>query len=218
MKPKRYFLFVLMFSFFVVGTKFQAQTNSDFSSLVKKLADGNKRYVSSKMIHPDQTSARRIAVANEQHPFAVVLSCSDSRVPPEVIFDQGIGDLFVIRVAGNVVDNASLGSIEYAVEHLNVKLIVVLGHERCGAVGAAVKGGEVPGHIRFLVEAIQPAVEKAKQLPGDVVENAVRTNVQNVVMQLKTSEPVIKEFVHEKKIEIIGARYDLDDGSVTFLK
>jgi len=218
MKTNRYFFFVLILFLFSAGTKFQAQTDSEFNSLIKKLVEGNKRYTSSKMIHPDQTAARRTAVANEQHPFAVVLSCSDSRVPPEVIFDQGIGDLFVIRVAGNILDNTALGSIEYAVEHLNVKLIVVLGHERCGAVSAAVKGGEALGHIRFLVEAIQPAVEKAKQLPGDVIQNAVRVNVQNVVAQLKTSGSVIEEFVHEKKMEIIGARYDLDDGTVSFLK
>lgn len=218
MKTNRYFLFVLMFSFFIAGTKFQAQTSLDFNSLIKKLIDGNKRYVSSKMIHPDQTANKRTELANEQHPFAIVLSCSDSRVPPEIIFDQGIGDLFVIRVAGNVLDNAAVGSIEYAVEHLNVKLIVVLGHERCGAVSAAVEGSEVPGHIRYLVEAIQPAVEKAKQMQGDLLDNSVRVNVQNVVAQLKSSEPIIKEYVHEKKVEVIGARYDLDDGAVTFLK
>ncbi|MCL6096996.1 MAG: carbonic anhydrase [Bacteroidetes bacterium] len=218
MKSNRYFLLIVVGSLFFAGAKFQAQTQSEFGSLIKKLVDGNKRYASSKMIHPDQTSARRTELKNEQHPFAVVLSCSDSRVPPEVIFDQGIGDLFVIRVAGNVLDDAAIGSIEYAVEHLNVKLIVVLGHERCGAVSAAVKGGEAPGHLRYLVEAIQPAVEKAKSLSGDIVENAVRINVQNVVAQLKSSEPIIEEFVHEKKVDVVGARYDLDDGLVTFLK
>lgn len=218
MKTNRYFLFALVFTLFFTGAKFQAQTQSEFGPLIKKLVDGNKRYTSSEMVHPNQTSVRRTAVANEQHPFAVVLSCSDSRVPPEILFDQGIGDLFVIRVAGNVLDDAALGSIEYAIEHLNVKLIVVLGHERCGAVSAAVKGGKASGHIRYLVEAIQPAVEKAKSLSGDILENAVRINVQNVVAQLKSSEPIIEEFVHEKKVDVIGARYDLDDGSVTFLK
>ena len=218
MKTNRFFFFGLMLVLIFISARIQAQTQFEFGSLIKKLVEGNKRFTSLKMIHPDQTATRRTEVRNEQHPFAIILSCSDSRVPPEIIFDQGIGDLFVVRVAGNVLDNAVIGSIEYAVEHLNVKLIVVLGHERCGAVSAAVKGGEVPGHLRYLVEAIQPAVEKAKQLSGDLLENAVLINVKNVVAQLKSSEPIIEEFVHENKVNVVGARYDLDDGAVTFLK
>ena len=218
MKTNRFFFFGLMLVLIFISARIQAQTQFEFGSLIKKLVEGNKRYTSLKMIHPDQTATRRTEVRNEQHPFAIILSCSDSRVPPEIIFDQGIGDLFVVRVAGNVLDNAAIGSIEYAVEHLNVKLVVVLGHERCGAVSAAVKGGEVPGHLRYLVEAIQPAVEKAKQLSGDLLENAVLINVKNVVAQLKSSEPIIEEFVHENKVNVVGARYDLDDGAVTFLK
>lgn len=145
------------------------------------------------------------------------MSCSDSRVPPEIIFDQGLGDLFVIRLAGNILDDAALGSLEYAVEHLGVKYIMVLGHERCGAVDAAVKGGEIPGHIGSLVEAIQPAVEKVKNLPGDLLDNAVRANVTLVVQQLKSSGPIIEELVKKGALTIAGARYDLDDGEVKIL-
>ena len=145
------------------------------------------------------------------------MSCSDSRVPPEIIFDQGLGDLFVIRLAGNILDDAALGSLEYAVEHLGVKYIMVLGHERCGAVDAAVKGGEIPGHIGSLVKAIQPAVEKVKNLPGDLLDNAVRANVTMVVQQLKSSGPILEELVKKGDLAIAGARYDLDDGEVKIL-
>jgi carbonic anhydrase len=156
-------------------------------------------------------------VANGQRPFAVIVSCSDSRVPPEIIFDQGIGNLFVVRCAGNIVDDAGLGSIEYAAEHLHVSLIVVLGHERCGAVEAAVKGGEAPGHIKSLVEAIRPAVEKVKGRPGDLAENAMRGNVKLVVDHLKASKPILEHLVHKGTLSVIGARYDLDDGHVILI-
>lgn len=129
---------------------------------MQKLIDGNKRYVEGKFIHPNQSAERRMELSKDQNPFAVILSCSDSRVPPEIIFDQGIGDLFIIRVAGNIISNEVLGSIEYAVEHLDVGLVVVLGHERCGVVSAAVAGGEVHKHISSLVEAILPAVKTAE--------------------------------------------------------
>jgi len=184
---------------------------------VQRLLDGNRRYVDGKPSHPNQTLERRKHVAKGQHPFAVVLSCSDSRVPPEIIFDQGIGDLFVVRVAGNIVDDAGLGSIEYAVEHLHASLIVVLGHERCGAVEAAVKGGEAPGRIKSLVEAIRPAVEKSKGEPGDLAENAMRANVRLVVDHLKASKPILEHFVHKGTLTVVGARYDLDDGQVTVI-
>lgn len=183
---------------------------------LKKLQDGNKRYVTGKATHQNQNSARRAEVAKGQKPFAVVITCSDSRVPPEILFDQGIGDLFVIRTAGNIIDNIGLGSIEYAVEHLNVPLVVVLGHERCGAVSATVEGGEAPGHIKALVSNISRAVEKARSKKGDLLENSIKQNVENVVEQISKSKPILEEFVHEKKIKVIGARYDLDDGAVSF--
>jgi carbonic anhydrase len=182
---------------------------------VQRLLEGNKRFAEGKPSHPNETLARREQVAKGQHPFAVVVSCSDSRVPPEIIFDQGIGDLFVVRVAGNIIDDAGLGSIEYAAEHLHVSLIVVLGHERCGAVEAAVKGGEAPGQIKSLVGAMRPAVEKARGEPGDLAENAMRTNVKMVVERLKASKPILEHLVHKGTLSVIGARYDLDDGEVT---
>ncbi len=172
----------------------------------QKLIDGNKRYVDAKLSHPNQTPQRRTEVAQGQHPFAAIVSCADSRVPPEIIFDQGLGDLFVIRLAGNILDDAALASLEYAVEHLGVKYIMVLGHERCGAVEATIKGGETPGHIGSLVKAIQPAVD-----------NAVRANVTMVVQQLKSSAPILGELVKKGALTVVGARYDLDDGVVAIL-
>ena len=179
-----------------------------------KLLEGNKRYAGGKLIRPNQTSERRIAVAAKQSPFAIVLSCSDSRVVPEIAFDEGIGDLFVIRTAGNVSDDIVLGSIEYAVAELGVSLVMVMGHQSCGAVTAVVKGGELPGHIFRIAEAIKPAVEKVKGQPGDAVDNAVRSNVKMEVEDLKKSEPVLQEKIKAGKLMIVGGRYDLSSGLV----
>jgi len=179
---------------------------------LQSLVAGNMRYVGTKLAHPNQSAERRLEVAKGQRPFAAILGCSDSRVPPELIFDQGLGDLFVVRVAGNVVDDVVLGSLEYAVAHLGVSLIMVLGHERCGAVEAALKGGEAPGHVRSVVAAIAPAVEKVKGQPGDPLNNAVSANVEMVVAQLRSSQPVLSVIVGVGKLRVVGARYDLDSG------
>lgn len=183
---------------------------------LKRLMDGNQRYLLHKLTHLNQDEQRLVEIAKGQHPFAIVLSCADSRVPPEIVFDQGLGDLFVVRVAGNIVDDAILGSIEFAATQLNVPLVVVLGHERCGAVAAAVKGGEVPAHINALTKAIQPAVNKVRGKAGDLLDNAVRANVELVVQQIKTSAPLV-ELVTNKKLKIVGGRYDLDQGAVEMI-
>jgi carbonic anhydrase len=185
------------------------------------LMDGNARYVASKAEHPAQTADRREEVAKGQHPFAVILACADSRVGPELIFDRGLGDLFVIRVAGNIADEGALGSIEYALEELGVPLVMVLGHERCGAVKAtldlAEAGGTAPGHIASLVDGIKPIVDEAKAQGGDILDNAVRANVKHVTGELKENEPILAEFVHDEKVKIVGARYDLDSGVVEII-
>jgi carbonic anhydrase len=219
MKVLKVLVGVLLILFMFQGTIAYSGESAVFGNerFVQKLLDGNRRYVDGKPSHSNQTPERRNQVAKGQHPFAVVVSCSDSRVPPEIIFDQGIGDLFVVRVAGNIVDDGGLGSIEYAAEHLHVSLIVVLGHERCGAVEAAVKGGEAPGHIKSLVETIRPAVENARGRPGDLAENAMRGNVKLVVDRLKASKPILEHLVHKGTLSVIGARYDLDDGQVTLI-
>jgi carbonic anhydrase len=186
-----------------------------------RLIDGNARFADGRLEHPEQTVMRRTEVAKGQHPYAIVLTCSDSRVPPELVFDAGLGDIFVIRVAGNTADDAAVGSMEYAVEHLHVPLIVVLGHERCGAVQAtvqAVQTNQRPGgHLGAILNPIVPAVETVKAQGGDMAENAMRENVLRTVNQLKAAKPVLAEAVQERKLSIVGARYDLDTGRVTLI-
>ncbi len=184
---------------------------------LEKLMSGSQRYVAGKVVHPNQDAARREALGSGQSPFAIVLGCADSRVPPAILFDQGLGDLFVIRVAGNIIDDAVLGSIEYAAAHLHTPLMVVLGHSKCGAVGATVAGGELEGHLPSLAEAIQPAVDQVKGQPGDAVENAVRANAKMVAEQLRTSEPVLAELVQAGQLKVVAARYDIDSGVVDIL-
>src|SRR5471032_2358330 len=143
---------------------------------LSRLKAGNERFAHSKVSAGKPIAARRAETAQQQHPFAVIVGCADSRTAPEIIFDQNIGDLFVVRTAGNLVDDYALGSIEYAVAHLGVRLIIVLGHERCGAVTAALGGGSAPGHINSLVRDIQPAVAASKGKDGDALTNAVHEN------------------------------------------
>jgi carbonic anhydrase len=183
-----------------------------------RLMNGNKRYAVHKEKHPDVSLARRKELVAGQHPFAIILGCADSRVSPELLFDQGLGDLFVIRDAGNVVDDEVLASIEYAVEHLDAKLVMVLGHEKCGAVTAAIEGGEAPGHLKVLMDAIHPSVEASKNEPGDKVHNCVLANARRVARSIRESEPILKEFVEKKGVKVVAADYDLASGKVTLLE
>jgi carbonic anhydrase len=182
-----------------------------------RLKEGNKRYVELHLAHPHQDAQRRRALSSEQHPFASILCCADSRVSPEIVFDEGLGDLFVVRVAGNIIDDAVVGSLEYAVEHLHTPVVLVVGHRRCGAVQAAIAGGEPKTHIQSLVQAIAPAVAEARKLSGDLVDNTVAANVRLAVGQLKESEPILKENVDKNRIKIVGGVYDLDTGVVNLM-
>jgi carbonic anhydrase len=186
------------------------------SEVIAELKAGNQHHVKTQYLHPHETAARRRELTGGQHPHAVVLTCSDSRVPPELVFDQGLGDLFTIRVAGNVATDSEIASIEYAVEHLHTPLVVVMGHQSCGAVGAAIEGGKPPGHLGTLVDAIRPAVERARKMPGNLSDNAIRINVEMVVEQLRASRPVLAEAVASGKVKIVGAVYALDTGVVTW--
>ena len=185
---------------------------------ISKLKEGNGRYTSGNLQHPGQTAERRTELAKTQHPFAVIVSCSDSRVPPEIVFDQGLGDLFIVRVAGNVINDEGMGSLEYTVDHLGTRLILVLGHQRCGAVDAAKQTiaakGKAPGHIQSLVTAIKPAVEATAK---DDLETTIKANVKNVVQALRSSTPILKAEVDSGKIQVVGGYYSLDTGAVTFL-
>ncbi len=181
----------------------------------KRLLEGNARFVEERMKHPHATQEHRAAIADTQDPLAIILTCADSRVPPEVIFDQGIGDLFAIRIAGNVASDEALGSIEYGAKFLNTPLIVVLGHTKCAAVTNACKAYHEPDHITTLMKSLQPAVERAKGKEGDLVNNAIIENVKYMVDKLKATEPILKTQHDEGKLMIIGAEYDLDTGLVT---
>ena len=186
------------------------------------LKEGNRAYLAGHSAEPDTGRERRLAIAQGQAPMACVVSCSDSRVPPEILFRRGLGELFVIRDAGNTIDTVELGSLEYAIVELSVPLVVVLGHERCGAVGAAVavveRGATFPGSIGPMVESIVPAVLDARRHGAqDLLDASVRGNVSRVVARLRgLSEPFVVAPLRAGRLRIVGARYDLDDGNVDF--
>jgi carbonic anhydrase len=208
---------LLLSALAVLATGQKSSDKVTADSVLAELKAGNAHHVAHRYQHPNETAERLRQLASEQKPHAEILSCADSRVPPEIIFDQGLGDLFVVRVAGNVVSDTELGSLEYGAEHLHVPLLVVLGHQHCGAVTAAVEGGEVEGHIGALTNLLRPAVEKTRGLPGDPVDNAVKANVEMVVKQLRASTPVLAKLVSQGKLKVVGAIYSLDTGQVTWL-
>lgn len=212
---------------------------------ISRLKEGNGRFIAGNMQHPhessddrsymaknsyenagaislgmtgEQAAKRRAELTKSQHPFAIILSCSDSRVPPEIVFDEGLGDLFIVRVAGNVLNDEGLGSIEYAVDILGAHLILVLGHQSCGAVDAAMKTvaakGKAPGHIQSLVTAIKPVVDS---MPKGDLETTIKANVKHVVDALRSSTPILKGKVDSGDVQVIGGYYTLDTGAVTFL-
>ena len=186
---------------------------------LKKLMGGNRRFVEGKSIRPRQDAETIKKLEKGQEPFATIVGCSDSRVPNEMIFDQGLGDLFIIRTAGQVSAAASYGSMEFAVLKLKTKLIVVLGHTECGAVAAAVSRPEdVPGHIVTLINEIKQSVAKSSYLPGDPVNNAVRQNVIDQVMTLRDLDPILHKKYNNGEILIVGAVYDIHTGKVEFLQ
>ena len=189
-----------------------------------RLKEGNRRFVADIPNPSDITRKARLAVAKGQGPFAALIGCADSRVGPEHLFEAGLGELFIVRTAGNYVDTAGLGSIEYAVGVLGVPLIVVLGHERCGAVAAAVdvitKNAQLPGSIGSMVEPILPSVIQARVglKPGeDLVDASIRANVARVANRLRTmSEPLLADPIKAGRVKVVGATYDLDTGTVDF--
>jgi carbonic anhydrase len=189
---------------------------------LRDLLEGNKRFMSGRTTAPRRQPSDFAALSASQSPDAVIVGCADSRVPPEIVFDQGVGDLFVVRVAGNVVSGTGLivkGSIEYAVAELGVPLIMVLGHSGCGAVKAALEhiesSDQLPGAIRGLVDILRPVVARVQGEPGDRLENAIRANVAASVDRLKGLAPVLAPAVKKDTLRVVGAVYDLRSGSVT---
>src|SRR5436309_38658 len=180
-----------------------------------KLKEGNLRFATSEVSKGKPTAARRTETAQVQHPFAIIVGCADSRTAPEMVFDQNLGDLFVVRTAGNLVDDHALGTIEYGVAHLGARLIVVLGHKRCGAVTAALASDHAPGHIESLVRDIQPAVKAAKGKPGDALAAAITENARQVAVRIK-SKAALGDLA--KEVRIVFAIYDLDTGKIEWIK
>lgn len=187
----------------------------DAKAVIQKLKDGNHRYVHNKLEGRRRCKDRRTELIEEQHPYAVILSCADSRVIPALIFDVGLGDLFVIRVAGNVASISTIASIEYAVANLGAELIIVMGHQNCGAVRAAIAGEDYGPHLNQLVKYIQPAIDSFE---GDlVVDDVVRKNVQVSVEDLRSKSEIISKALESGKVDICSAYYRLDSGEVDFL-
>ncbi len=195
-----------------------AEQQVSASDALAALKAGNHRYATDRSVNCNNNFDRRAEVSGAQHPHAIVLGCSDSRVPPEVVFDQRLGDMFTVRIAGNIADPPAIGSIEYAVAHFSSPLIVVLGHQNCGAVKATIEAIEkhqsVPGNIASLVAAIRPAVEPLVGKGKDVLEQAIRANVHAVAKHLLASSQILSDAVTGGKLRIVGGYYRLDNGVV----
>jgi carbonic anhydrase len=192
--------------------------------VLRRLREGNERFVKGATMSPRRTPEDFRPLAGGQRPMAVIVGCSDSRVPPEILFDQGVGDLFVVRVAGNVIVGGGAGafvkgSIEYGIVELGISLVMVLGHSECGAIKAAIKHLDdrdaLPGSIGLLVNSIRPAVLKAKSRPGDQLDNAIQVNVEIGVGQLRNLPPIVAPAVQRGAVKVVGAVYDLRTGSVS---
>jgi carbonic anhydrase len=195
---------------------------------LKRLQEGNKRFVEGKSTYNTNDTRRRNELVDGQTPFAIILGCSDSRVPAEIVFDQGLGDLFVIRIAGNIVAPSQIGSIEFAVETFQTPLVVVLGHTRCGAVAATLNQIRQPQasrsqHLRSIVERIRPAVEPLSEIrtdltPEQLLERAIRSNIRMSVNQLRHGSSFLEEIHDSGSLWIVGAEYSLESGEVDFFE
>lgn len=219
---------LLVFSFFllslqaILSCSTKQRVNTESQDGLTTVIEGNERFMSNHPIHPDQTLERLRSLEKGQNPFAVVISCSDSRVPPELIFDQGLGDLFTIRNAGNIIGDYELGSVEYAVEHLHVPLVIVMGHSNCGAIGAYLEHqhDSIPNHIQKIVNYIkaEPEEKQVNRKSKNYYEASIKANVLHGVHVLKTADPVMAEMLKHKEIKIVGAIYDMHSGKVNFLE
>lgn len=225
-------MFTLTAAIFAVA-QHQPETSITPKEALRLMTEGNARYVSGRMSHANQGADRREEVAKGQHPHTIVLTCADSRLSPEIVFDQGLGDLFVVRVAGNVVDTNGLASIEYAHEHLGANLLVILGHERCGAVQAAVDTFNAPqpkpaaehgkhaepdkhenehANLEHLIGAILPAVKANAGKAPNLLDAAIATNVKNTLASTVEHSPLLRKAVFAGSFQIVGGVYDLDTG------
>ena len=221
MKKIAYFLSILIALHFNVNASFASHDIDNLSAkeAIQKLRQGNKRFVENKAQHPDESLERKKEMLKGQHPFVVILSCSDSRVPPELIFDQGLGDIFEIRNAGNVLNEHVIGSIEYAVMHCGVKLIVIMGHQDCGAIAATLSGVSETKYIQALEDSIKPAIEDCKCKGLEInSDNVVKAHIMQDIKELIEQDSELVKYMDEHKVKIVPAYYHLDSGKVDFLK
>lgn len=214
-------VFISIFFVFIFVLSVSANEHIDGISAdeaLNKLKDGNQRFVEMKLQHPDESLQRRIEMQQGQHPFAAILSCSDSRVPLEIIFDQGLGDLFEIKNAGNVLDEHVIGSIEYAVMHAGVKLVVIMGHEDCGAVAATLSGERDTKFIKSLKNAIKPAIRLCKKQHKEInSDNVVRAHVMQDIEELMSKDNELVHYMKVHNVKLIPAYYSIETGKVEFL-
>ena len=183
--------------------------------IIDRLKSGNERFIADQKSHAKHNSAVRNQLIEGQQPFAIILSCADSRVVPEYIFDAGLGELFVVRVAGNIANQSSIASIEYAVAHLNTTLIVVMGHQNCGAVNAAIQNADSSKHIVHLIDHIKPAMNLSNEVQNST--EVIKQNAISSAKELKEKSKIIRDAVEQNVLEIRSAYYHLDSGAVTFI-
>lgn len=217
---KLLFSLALIFSVFTTANATYAHEIENISAqeALDKLIQGNKRFVKLHQKHPDESAKRRKEMMRGQHPFVIILSCSDSRVPPELIFDQGLGDIFEIRNAGNVLNDHVIGSIEYAVMHCGVKLIVIMGHQDCGAINATLSGVSETKYIQALEDSIQPAIEDCISKGIEVnSDNVVKAHVMQDISELFEKDSELVQYMKKHDVKIVPAYYHLDTGKVDFL-
>lgn len=216
MKRKIYLLFAITL-FGMVGNLIA----NPWEMSLQRLREGNERFVAGQSAHPNQSLERRQETASKgQKPFATILACSDSRVPVEVLFDQGVGDLFVVKVAGNVADVDEIATIEYGTEHLATPLLVVLGHTKCGAVTAVASGAHLEGHLPKLADKIKPAFEKVQKEHSDkhnLVDLTIKENVFQTISDIISNSKIIGHLIEEKKLQVVGAIYDIETGKIEWL-
>ncbi len=195
----------------------ESKKNLTADEALEILLEGNKRFISGKLEHPNHCEESRQGLVEGQSPIAVILACADSRVPPVDIFDQGLGDLFIVRIAGNIVNDQILGSIEYAISHLGAPLVMVMSHACCGAVGAVASGTRLGGHIATLMPPIDAALKKVRDKDGDLVDNASKELAKNMATKIEEAEPFIADLTKSGKVKVIASFYDLHTGEVTML-
>ena len=210
-----YFLLLMM-----AGIACRAPQKTKMATVIEQLMEGNHRFASMHQSHPHDTKQRRVEISEAQHPFAAIICCSDSRVPPELVFDQGLGDLFVVRTAGNLMSGLEIGSIEYAVEHLGVKEVIIMGHKECGALKAFAEGGTVSGHIKDIVDSIK-SEQEIRQLPANdknLLNDCIRANVLHGMHQLKLQSTLLASRINKNELQVLGACYDMRSGVVELIQ